>query len=61
MSNDAQQKYTSRTALLYKEKLSQASSKAMRLYGTKVNNYLHFFSLKKYEFLEKILYFNKMV
>ncbi|XP_043473714.1 ADP-ribosylation factor GTPase-activating protein 2 isoform X2 [Leptopilina heterotoma] len=37
MSNDAQQKYTSRTALLYKEKLSQASSKAMRLYGTKLH------------------------
>ncbi|XP_034944646.1 ADP-ribosylation factor GTPase-activating protein 2 isoform X1 [Chelonus insularis] len=35
-TTDAQQKYKSRTAMQYREKLSQASNQAMRRYGTKV-------------------------
>ncbi|XP_033218508.1 ADP-ribosylation factor GTPase-activating protein 2 isoform X2 [Belonocnema kinseyi] len=37
MTNDAQQKYTSRTAMMYKDKLSQASAKAMRHYGKRLH------------------------
>lgn len=33
---DAQRKYNSRAAMLYREKLGQASAQAMRRYGTKV-------------------------
>ncbi|XP_015607671.1 ADP-ribosylation factor GTPase-activating protein 2 isoform X2 [Cephus cinctus] len=36
-STDAQQKYKSRAAMLYKEKLTQASAQAMRKYGTKLH------------------------
>ncbi|XP_044583645.1 ADP-ribosylation factor GTPase-activating protein 2 isoform X1 [Cotesia glomerata] len=35
-STDAQQKYKSRTAMQYREKLAQASNQAMKRYGTKV-------------------------
>ncbi|XP_043256002.1 ADP-ribosylation factor GTPase-activating protein 2 isoform X1 [Colletes gigas] len=35
-TTDAQQKYNSRTAMQYREKLAQASAQAMRRYGTKV-------------------------
>lgn len=34
---DAQQKYNSRAAMLYREKLGQASTQAMRRYGTKLH------------------------
>ncbi|XP_072748311.1 ADP-ribosylation factor GTPase-activating protein 3 isoform X1 [Anoplolepis gracilipes] len=34
---DAQQKYNSRAAMLYREKLGQASAQVMRRYGTKVS------------------------
>ncbi|XP_011164302.1 ADP-ribosylation factor GTPase-activating protein 2 isoform X2 [Solenopsis invicta] len=34
---DAQQKYNSRAAMLYREKLGQASAQAMRRYGTKLH------------------------
>ncbi|XP_014488595.1 PREDICTED: ADP-ribosylation factor GTPase-activating protein 3 isoform X2 [Dinoponera quadriceps] len=36
-SNDAQQKYNSRAAMLYREKLGQVSAQAMRRYGTKLH------------------------
>ncbi|XP_032671575.1 ADP-ribosylation factor GTPase-activating protein 3 isoform X2 [Odontomachus brunneus] len=36
-SNDAQQKYNSRAAMLYREKLGQASAQAMHRYGTKLH------------------------
>ncbi|KAJ8676332.1 hypothetical protein QAD02_012119 [Eretmocerus hayati] len=36
-TNDAQQKYTSRAAMQYKSKLSQAASQAMQRYGTKLH------------------------
>ncbi|KYN37357.1 ADP-ribosylation factor GTPase-activating protein 2 [Trachymyrmex septentrionalis] len=36
-TNDAQQKYKSRAAMLYREKLGQASAQAMRRYNTKVS------------------------
>lgn len=36
-SNDAQQKYKSRAAMLYREKLGQASAQAMRRYNTKLH------------------------
>ncbi|KAL6256830.1 hypothetical protein P5V15_011769 [Pogonomyrmex californicus] len=36
-TNDAQQKYKSRAAMLYREKLGQASVQAMRRYGTKLH------------------------
>ncbi|XP_034944647.1 ADP-ribosylation factor GTPase-activating protein 2 isoform X2 [Chelonus insularis] len=36
-TTDAQQKYKSRTAMQYREKLSQASNQAMRRYGTKLH------------------------
>ncbi|XP_043267406.1 ADP-ribosylation factor GTPase-activating protein 2 isoform X2 [Venturia canescens] len=36
-SNDAQQKYKSRTAMMYREKLSQKSGQAMKVYGIKLH------------------------
>ncbi|XP_077255855.1 ADP-ribosylation factor GTPase activating protein 3 isoform X1 [Temnothorax americanus] len=36
-TSDAQQKYNSRAAMMYREKLGQASAQAMRRYGTKVS------------------------
>ncbi|XP_063979795.1 ADP-ribosylation factor GTPase-activating protein 2 isoform X2 [Diachasmimorpha longicaudata] len=36
-TTDAQQKYKSRTAMQYREKLSQAANQAMRRYGTKLH------------------------
>ncbi|XP_053976187.1 ADP-ribosylation factor GTPase-activating protein 2 isoform X2 [Hylaeus anthracinus] len=36
-TTDAQQKYNSRTAMQYKEKMAQASAQAMRRYGTKLH------------------------
>ncbi|XP_043256003.1 ADP-ribosylation factor GTPase-activating protein 2 isoform X2 [Colletes gigas] len=36
-TTDAQQKYNSRTAMQYREKLAQASAQAMRRYGTKLH------------------------
>ncbi|XP_029178341.1 ADP-ribosylation factor GTPase-activating protein 2 isoform X2 [Nylanderia fulva] len=36
-TTDAQQKYNSRAAMLYREKLGQASAQAMRRYGTKLH------------------------
>ncbi|XP_014211187.1 ADP-ribosylation factor GTPase-activating protein 2 isoform X2 [Copidosoma floridanum] len=36
-SNDAQQKYTSRAAVMYKQKLSEASAQAMQKYRTKLH------------------------
>ncbi|KAG8040156.1 hypothetical protein G9C98_000726 [Cotesia typhae] len=36
-STDAQQKYKSRTAMQYREKLAQASNQAMKRYGTKLH------------------------
>ncbi|KAL0112433.1 hypothetical protein PUN28_012043 [Cardiocondyla obscurior] len=36
-TSDAQQKYNSRAAMLYREKLGQASAQAMRRYGTKLH------------------------
>ena len=38
-TTDTQQKYNSRAASLYRDKLSQEATKAMRMYGDKV--YLH--------------------
>jgi hypothetical protein len=37
ITKDSQQKYNSRAALLYREKLHQAAVKAQRNYGNKVN------------------------
>ncbi|XP_065201233.1 ADP-ribosylation factor GTPase-activating protein 2 isoform X2 [Planococcus citri] len=36
-SNDAQQKYNSRAAQLYKDKLSQSATQALKTYGTQIN------------------------
>ena len=36
---DTQQKYNSRAASMYRDKLSQDAAKAMRMYGDKVNRY----------------------
>lgn len=38
VSKDAQQKYNSRAAQLYKEKLLQSAKQAMKTYGTQVFN-----------------------
>lgn len=39
-SQDAQQKYNSRAAQLYREKLHNQAAAAMRLHGTKVSLFL---------------------
>jgi len=38
MSKDAQQKYNSRAAQLYRDKLLQSAKQAMKTYGTQVFN-----------------------
>ena len=43
-STDAQQKYKSRTAMQYREKLSQASGQAMKRYGNKVRKLKYYVS-----------------
>lgn len=41
-SKDAQQKYNSRAAQLYREKLHSQAAAAMRLHGTKVIYYYYY-------------------
>jgi hypothetical protein len=49
-TKDSQQKYNSRAAPLYREKLHQSAVKAQRTYGTKVNQLIFcYFVLLKLE------------
>lgn len=50
-TSDAQQKYNSRAAQLYRDKLQTAAQNAMKLYGTKVCN------LENLSYLSSIFFF----